>query len=107
LPEFEERLALRRNRSLSSRIHHRFAISPLTPDDTAENVRARLARVGCAHEIVASDVLAMLHEATRSAMRDIDRIATAALRQAARHKRRLVERDVLARVLDLDDRRDS
>jgi type II secretory pathway predicted ATPase ExeA len=107
LPELEDRLALRRNRSLSSRIHHRFAISSLTPDDTAEYVRVRLARVGCAREIFASDALAMLHEATRGAMRDIDRIATAALRQAARHNRRLVERDVLARVLDLDDRRDT
>lgn len=106
LPELEDRLALRRNRSLSSRIHHRFAIAPLTPDDTAEYVRVRLARVGCTREIFASDALAMLHEATRGAMRDIDRIATAALRQAARRKRRLVERDVLARILDQDGRRD-
>jgi general secretion pathway protein A len=46
----------------------------------------------------------MLHEATRGAMRDIDRIASAALRQAARLKRRVVERDVLARVLDAQER---
>lgn len=38
------------------------------------------------------------------AMRDLDRLATAALREAARKKKRLIERDVLARVLDTDQR---
>ena len=106
LPELEERLMLRRNRSLASRLHHRFVLGPLAPEDTAAYVRVRLERVGCAHELFAADALAMLHEATRGAMRDIDRIATAALRQAAQRGRRLVERDVLARVLDSDDGRD-
>lgn len=106
LPELEERLALRRNRSLASRLHHRFTIAPLTPEDTAEYVRARLTRVGCTRELFASDALVMLHEATRGAMRDIDRLATAALRQAARKKRRLVERDVVAHVLGADDGRE-
>jgi type II secretory pathway predicted ATPase ExeA len=104
LPELEDRLALRRNRSLASRLHHRFTIGPLAPADTAAYVRVRLERVGCTHELFAADALAMLHEATRGAMRDIDRVATAALRHAARGKHRLVERDVLARVLDLDER---
>jgi hypothetical protein len=58
LSELDDRLALRRNRSLASRLHHRFFIGPLTPD----------------------------------------------LRQAARLKHRLVERDVLARVLDAQER---
>jgi hypothetical protein len=35
-------------------------------------------------------------------MREIDRLATAALREAGRKKRRLVERDVLARIVDAD-----
>lgn len=106
LPELEERLMLRRNRSLASRLHHRFVIGPLAPEDTAAYVRVRLERAGCAHELFAADALAMLHEATRGAMRDIDRLATAALRHAARRNRRLVERDLLARVLDCDERRD-
>ena len=104
LSELDDRLALRRNRSLLSRLHHRFPIGPLTPDDTADYVRARLARAGCTRELFPPDSLAMLHEATRGAMRDIDRIASAALRQAARLKRRSVERDVLARVLDAEGR---
>ena len=67
LPELEDRLALRRNRSLYSRIHRRLAIGPLTPDDTAEYVRMRLHRAGCDRELFAADALALLHEAAGSA----------------------------------------
>jgi type II secretory pathway predicted ATPase ExeA len=102
LPELAARLSLRRNRSLSSRIHHRLAIAPLQPEDTAEYIRLRLRRVGCDREVFASDALALLHEATVGAMRDIDRLAAAALREAARKKKRLVERDIIARVIDAD-----
>jgi type II secretory pathway predicted ATPase ExeA len=102
LPELADRLQLRRNRSLASRLYHRFAIDPLTPDDTAEYVRQRLRSAGCDRDVFASDALALLHEATAGAMRDIDRLATAALRDAARRKRRLVERDVLARAIEAD-----
>ena len=43
LPELRERLALRHNRSLYSRIHHRLEVVALTPDDTAEYLRMRMA----------------------------------------------------------------
>jgi len=102
LPELEDRLARRHNRSLYSRLHTRLRIDPLTPEDTAEYLRTRLARAGCERELFSSDAIAMLHEAASGALRDIDRIATAALREAARKKRKLVERDVLARALDTD-----
>ncbi len=107
LPELEDRLAMRRNRSLYSRIHHRFIVEPLVPDDTGEYLRTRMRRAGCEREVFASDAVALLHEATTGAMRDLDRLATAALREAARKKKRLIERDVLARVLDTDDQRDA
>jgi general secretion pathway protein A len=42
----------------------------------------------------------MLHEAASGTMREVDRLATAGLREAARKKRKLVERDVIARVVD-------
>ena len=102
LPELQDRLELRRNRSLYSRLHHRFAIGQLTSDDTAEYLRVRLRRAGCEREVFASDAVAMLHETTGGAMREIDRLATNCLRETARRKKRLVERDVLARVLDAD-----
>ncbi len=107
LPELADRMELRRNRSLLSRVHHRIAIGPLTHGDTAEYVRMRLTRVGCDREIFGSDATAMIHEATHGAMRDIDRIATAALKDAGRKKARLVERDVVARILDAESTREA
>jgi len=104
LPELRDRLALRRNRSLYSRIHHRFEIEPLAPEDTAEYLRLRLQRAGCERELFASDAIGLLHEATLGAMRDIDRLAAAALRETAKKKRKLVERDVVARVIEADNR---
>jgi hypothetical protein len=71
------------------------------PDD--EGTRAG-SRAGCEREVFASDATALLHEATLGAMRDLDRLAAAALREAARKKRKLVERDVIARVVDAEDR---
>jgi hypothetical protein len=37
-------------------------------------------------------------------MRDLDRLAAAALRETARKKRKLVERDVVSRVIEADTR---
>lgn len=107
LPELEDRLRLRRNRSLHSRIHHRFTIGSLVPDDTADYLRMRLARVGATKDLFAADALAMIHEAAGSSLRDTDRLAAAALRFSARRKKKLVERDVLARLLqsESEDRR--
>ena len=50
----------------------------------------------------ASDATALLHEATAGAMRDLDRLAAAALRETAKKKRKLVERDIVARVIEAD-----
>lgn len=102
LPELDDRLALRRNRSLYSRIPRRFFVDPLSPDDTAEYLRMRLARAGCDRELFASDAVAMVHEAATGTLRDVDRIATNALRDAARKKRKLVERDTVIKVLEAD-----
>jgi general secretion pathway protein A len=98
LPELKDRLELRKNRSLHSRIHCRLAIDPMTPDDTADYVRLRLRRAGCERDLFAADALALLHQLAGSSLREIDRLATSALREAARRKKKLVERDVLARV---------
>ena len=47
----------------------------------------------------------MLHETASGALRDIDRVATAALREAARKNKKLVERDTLASICDADAER--
>jgi len=97
-PELLDRLELRKNRSLYSRIHRRLAIGPMTCDDTAEYVHMRLARVGCDRPLFASDAIALLHEVAGSSLREIDRLATDALRETARRKKKLVERDAIERV---------
>jgi len=102
LPELRDRLTLRRNRSLYSRLHRRLHVAPLVPEDTAAYVHTRLAHAGCDRDVFTHDTLAMLHEATGGAHREIDRLATAALRATGRTKRKLVERDVLTRVLDAE-----
>ena len=47
----------------------------------------------------------MMHEATEGSMRDVDRLATAAMRIAARKKKKLVERDVMAHVIEAESPR--
>jgi type II secretory pathway predicted ATPase ExeA len=100
LPELTDQLAMRRYRSLHSRLHWRLHIDPLTPEDTAEYLRYRMKRAGCDRDVFTQDAVQMLHEAAIGGMRDLDRLATGCLREAVRRKRKLVERDLLARVLD-------
>lgn len=92
LPELEPKLLSKANRSLLSRIHHRFLVEPTTVEDTAAYVRHRLEQAGSAREIFTEEALTALHEASRGALRDIDRLVTAALREAARRKRKSVEK---------------
>jgi type II secretory pathway predicted ATPase ExeA len=99
LPELAERLRLRRNRSLYSRLPYRLEVSPLGPDDTAEYVAHRLALAACTRDIFTTDAIAMIHEAASGTFRDIDRVATAAMRVAVRRKRKLVERDIVEQVV--------
>lgn len=99
LPELADRMALRRNRCLHSRVHHRLTIDPIVPDDTADYMAYRLKQAGCAREIFTTDAIAMIHETALGSLRDVDRVATAALRTSARKKRKLVERDVVEQVI--------
>jgi type II secretory pathway predicted ATPase ExeA len=103
LPELRTRLEMRRNRSLYSRVHCRLAVSPATPADTGEYVTHRLGQVGSERELFTTDAVAMLHESAAGSLRDVDRLAIAAMREAARKKRKLIERDVLARVIDAEN----
>jgi general secretion pathway protein A len=103
LPELRDRLEMRRNRSLYSRLQRRLVIEPTTPDDTAEYLRFRLKLAGTEKEIFTSDAITVLHEAALGALRGLDRVTTGALRIAARRKRKLVERDVVTDAIALDN----
>jgi type II secretory pathway predicted ATPase ExeA len=98
LPELEQNLSRRAHRSLLTRIHHRFLLAPATVTDTAEYVRYRLRHAGCDRDLFPDDSLAALHEISQGALREIDRLAGAALRDAARRKKKLVDRELVLRV---------
>jgi type II secretory pathway predicted ATPase ExeA len=63
-------------------------------------VRFRLAAAGSDRALFPDDALAALHELSQGALREIDRLATAALRDAARRKKKLVDHDVITRVAE-------
>jgi hypothetical protein len=54
-----------------------------------------------------SDALTTLHEATGGQLREIDRVATKALRSAARRKLTKVDAELLSRVLVTDQRAEA
>jgi type II secretory pathway predicted ATPase ExeA len=102
LPELDQRLRLRVNRSLYSRIGARLSLGEAQPDDTAEYVSHRLALAGCDKVLFDSDAIALLHEASDGRLRDIDRIATDALKRAARRKHKRVDRALIEASRDDD-----
>jgi len=99
LPELESQLERRRNRSLYSRIHHRFALEDASGDDITEYIAYRLQLVGAEKTVFAADAISLMHEHATGALRDIDRIAHSAMRDAARRKRKTVDREAVERVL--------
>lgn len=100
LPELEDRLALGTHRPLLSRLHARLHLEPVTLDDTEQYLRYRLKLAGCERELFPREAAGLIHEESNGAHREIDRLATLALREAARKKRKLVERDLLRDLLD-------
>jgi type II secretory pathway predicted ATPase ExeA len=99
LSDLQDRLELRKNRSLYSRIERRLTIGPMLPEDTQQYVQLRLGRAGGSREVFTADALTLLHEAAGSSLREIDRMATAGLREAARRKKKQVERDVMVKIV--------
>jgi general secretion pathway protein A len=100
LPELESNLGRRAHRSLLTRIDYRLLIEPASVEDTAEYVRYRLHGAGADRALFPDDALADLHELSQGALREIDRIATAALREAAKRKKKLVDRELVRRVAE-------
>jgi general secretion pathway protein A len=100
LPELWDRLELHRNRSLWSRVHARLAIGLPVPEDTVEYIQYRMQLCGAENPLFDSDAMAMLHEASLGTLRNIDRIATLALKSAARKKLKRVDRAIVQSVVE-------
>jgi type II secretory pathway predicted ATPase ExeA len=105
LRELWDRLLLRRNRSLYSRLHYRLAIGPALPEDTAEYIAYRLAKAGCQRNLFSSDAIAIIHEASVGLLRDIDRLATDCLKHAAKRKLKQVDRELVQNLLEAEEAR--
>ena len=97
------RLGLRRNRSLQSRLAVRRRIDHLQAEDTADYIAFRLGRVGGKAELFGRDAVTLLHEAAGGSLRDLDRLATAALTIAAKTQQGRVGREVVQQVLAIDN----
>lgn len=106
LPELWDRMTLRKNRSLWSRIHCRTRIPEPALEDTAEYIAYRLREAGRQTQVFSSEAISVLHEASRGLPRDLDRLATAALKAAARRKLTIVDHELVERLLD-DERHAS
>ena len=102
LPELWSQLALRRNRSLWSRLHCRLSLGAPTVANTTEYAEHRLQQAGATKLLFGAGAPTILHEATRGQLRDIDLVATNAVRLAARRKQSLVDRHLLEHVLERD-----
>jgi general secretion pathway protein A len=100
LPELESNLGRRAHRSLLTRIDHRLLIEPASVEDTTEYLRYRLSAVGADRDLFPDDAIAVLHELSQGALREIDRLATASLREAARRKKKLVDSELVQRVAE-------
>jgi len=100
LPELWGMLTLRKHRALWSRLHCRVDLGEASPADTNEYVRYRLERVGGHQNLFESNALALLHEASRGRLRDIDRLATACLRHAAHNGLNRIDRHTLDHVAE-------
>lgn len=98
LPELESRLSLRSHRSLWTRVHHRLMIEPATEKDTGEYIQFRLKQAGVTQALFPDDTIRALHEISQGALRELDRLGGASLREAAKRKKRLVDRDIVEQV---------
>ena len=72
--------------------------------DSADYLRHRLALAGCTKELFTAGAVALLHEHSAGTHRDLDRLATLALREATRRKKKTVEPDLVSAVLDAEAR---
>jgi type II secretory pathway predicted ATPase ExeA len=99
LPELEDRLALNSHKSLLSRLHARLRIATTTTADTADYLRYRLHLAGCDRDLFSPEAVALLHEASLGLHRDIDRLASLALREAVRRKCKSIDQEILRHLL--------
>lgn len=100
LPELEFRLGGKHNRALYTRLHTRLRIPPLSIADSAAYLAHRLAHVGGRGDTFQTDAVARLHEATHGGMREMDRLASDALRLGSERRLDTIDARCVDDVID-------
>ena len=67
-------------------------------DDTADDIRYRLATAGTEPGLCPDDAIALLPSHSMGSLREVDRLATLSLRDAARRRTKLVDKDLVVRA---------
>jgi len=99
LPHLHNQLELAANRPLYSRLSHRLVISAGDPQDTEAYISERLAQAGVATRLFTEAAMQLLHRLSGGGLlRDLDRLATAALRAAANQGHSEVDVSVMQAV---------
>jgi type II secretory pathway predicted ATPase ExeA len=100
LPELELRLGGKHNRALYTRLHVRIRVPALTVADSEAYLAYRLTRVGARADVFQPDAIDRLHDATQGGMRELDRVATDALKLGAERRRPRVDAQTVDDVID-------
>lgn len=100
LPELELRLGGKHNRALYTRLHVRLRVPALTVADSAAYLAHRLGRVGAPRDLFHEDAIAALHGATQGGMRELDRLATDAMKLAAERRKARIDANTVDDIID-------
>lgn len=79
--------------------HALSATGPVPVDTCTSSPTTSGTRSGCERELFNSDALALVHEQAQGRLRELDRICTDALKRGAKRKLRVIDRDLIVRVL--------
>ncbi len=102
LPDLRIRLERPNNRSLNSRIFCRIELGETGSAETREYILHRLERAGGKLSIFTDDAILAIHELAGGSLRDIDRLAAAAMACAAARRLKPIDAALVKAVHELD-----
>lgn len=100
--EFRQRLPMRALQALAGRLHIRFHLTGLRPEETVHYVEHQLRTVGAEREVFTRPALQRLHEVSAGIPRHINHLATLALMAAAGTDTRLVDEELVRALVETE-----
>jgi type II secretory pathway predicted ATPase ExeA len=107
LPDLRLRLERPIHRSLYSRIFCRIELGDSSMAETREYIEHRLKLAGAKTAILSEDAMTSIHELAGGSLRDIDRLAVAAMAYAASRRVKSIDAGLVKAVHELDRPRTS